>query len=66
MKIYVWQPTEGEQDLHIDAEVRSPFRGKKCVQRSKSIENVATSRRVPWGHVRCFVASDISGDIDTT
>ena len=44
MKIYVWQPTEGEQDLHIDAEVRSPFRGKKCVQRGKSIENVATSR----------------------
>lgn len=59
------QPAKGEQDLHCHADVGSPLRGKKCAQKSKSIEKVVTLRRVPCGHGRFFVGSGFGGDMDT-
>lgn len=59
------QPAKGEQDLHFYAGVGSPLRGKKCVQKSKSIEKVVTLRQIPCGHGRCLVGSGFGRGMDT-
>lgn len=42
MKICGQQPT----DSHLYADIPVPLRGKRCVQKSKSIEKVVTCRRL--------------------